>query len=618
MKLSAIVIRPLFLISAIAFMILCAYTLLQSRRDIAAHAALTADNINNLISQNVSTSIENFDLSLEGVNESLAQLRRDVVPTNLQQLILFDKATTAAYFNDIFITDENGNIIRHSNSAGSIKISVAGNGLFIGKPFNNPLSHWTWAIPLSRRIDKDDGSFGGIVFGSLNLAYFITVFNSVELGDNSAVTILSTDGTLIARHPFQVEDIGLDMSKSAVIRSFQTAKKGTVAVNGVIDGVSRLYSYRQIANLPLIVSVGLSTDSIINAWWERIFVVVTLVLFIGAMLLIALYMLRQQFLSRQKAEHALKRSEERYRVLSENSSDAMLLRALDGTRLFATSALARLTGYTLEELAVRKLEDCVPPDFSPASKSTARQIADGATLVKNEFPFQRADRTWIWIESISNPSRDQFGQISGIITTLRDITDRKRHEFELESSAKTMSAFAMIDGLTNIGNRRSFDLALEREWQSASDHGHDLCIAMIDVDQFKKYNDRFGHQTGDEALKKVAATITRCLRRPSDFGARYGGEEFAVILPMTEEGGALTVLENIRASIHGQAIAHPEGIDARITVSIGLAVFNPGRFPHPADFIAAADKALYGAKNSGRNRVEIFHPGAQAERARVA
>jgi diguanylate cyclase (GGDEF)-like protein/PAS domain S-box-containing protein len=623
-------IRPLFFFSPLAFVILCAHTLVQSRGDVEARAALTSDNINNLIGQNIASTIASYDLSLQGVTERLAEITQDELSPRLQNLVLFDKAGSAAAFNDLFITDENGNILRQSSGADEIGQNVANTdyfkaqanqrpqGLYIGKPFNNGLSHHTWAIPLSRRIVMADGSFGGIVFGSLNIDYVINVFNSVELGKDSAVTIIGADGTLIARHPFKVEDIGLDMSKSAVMHAFSNSPKGAVEVRGLIDGIMRLYRYRQIADLPLVVSVGQSRSSIMAAWWERTFFVIALVALIGTMLLAAFHLLRQQVVSRRQAERALRESEERYRLLSENSSDAMMLRALDGTRLFATSALARLTGYTLEQLSQRRLEDCVPPEYTHVTRSTVDRIAAGEKIVNYEFPFQRADGSWIWIESNSNPSHDASGNLQGIITTMRDVTERKRREIELASSAEKMSAFALIDALTNIGNRRSFDLALEREWQYAQAHGNDLCVAMIDVDHFKKYNDRFGHLIGDTALKRVAAAIVGCLRRPSDFGARYGGEEFALILPNTQGDGALAVLENIRVSLYDLAIDHPDGTDGRITISIGLAVFAAGLYPHPADLIAAADQALYEAKNAGRNSVKLYRRDLRQEQPLAA
>ena len=602
-------------LGVVAFVALCIVTSLQSRNDAEARALLSEENISNLISQSVSTTIQSYDLSLQGVIEGLHEPTLASLDLTLQQLVLFDRAASADFFNEIYVTNKDGDIIRGSRSNAPVALNVAESdffrtlakapfaGMFIGKPFRNVLTKDGWALPLSRRIDNPDGSFGGIVLGSLNLAYFSSVFDNVELGEESAVSILQTDGTMIARRPAIPVTVGFDMHRSTLMKMFGPVTKGSYTSSGIIDGVRRIYRFQQIPNLPLIVSVGITTSYVFQLWWARTMVAFALISFIALMLAVALLLLRRQSLLKKRAESALRASEERYRLLSENSSDAMMLRTTDGTRVFSTSALARLSGYTLEELSRREVEDCVPAEYRQFPSETARMIAAGEKLVKREMPFQRADKSWIWIEARSMPSLDADGTVKGIVTTLRDITERKRLEVELQNNARQMSAFALKDGLTDIGNRRSFDQAIEREWNAAQAAGHDLCVAMIDVDHFKKYNDSFGHLAGDEALKRIATIINSSLRRPSDFGARYGGEEFAIILPHAGRAGASHVAEYIRMRMYLAGIAHPQGIDERITVSIGIAIMCANRHATPIDLIAAADDALYRAKRNGRNCV---------------
>ena len=129
---------------------------------------------------------------------------------------------------------------------------------------------------------------------------------------------------------------------------------------------------------------------------------------------------------------------------------------------------------------------------------------------------------------------------------------------------------------------------------------------MIDIDYFKLFNDTYGHLAGDECLKKVAATITGLIKRSMDFAGRYGGEEFAVILPATDELGAMAVGEKIRAAIEAQAIPHQRSyLGGMVTVSIGAAVMIPNSTTESAVLVDAADQALYTAKSSGRNRVVL-------------
>ena len=178
----------------------------------------------------------------------------------------------------------------------------------------------------------------------------------------------------------------------------------------------------------------------------------------------------------------------------------------------------------------------------------------------------------------------------------RELRRRQRAEDQLACLAAT-------DGLTGLDNRRQLDAAMETEWSRAHRSGKPLSMLMIDVDHFKAFNERHGHQGGDQALRKVAQTIADNIRRPGDMAARYGGEEFVVVLPETDSKGALVLAENVRKAI--ESMPPFPGDEQPITVSIGVA----SQMVHSGDKLAAffgiADKALYQAKNNGRNRVEL-------------
>lgn len=161
---------------------------------------------------------------------------------------------------------------------------------------------------------------------------------------------------------------------------------------------------------------------------------------------------------------------------------------------------------------------------------------------------------------------------------------------------------ARTDGLTGIANRKMFDRALREAMDEARDHSAHLCLLMLDIDLFKKFNDTHGHQMGDQVLKLVARTIESCVR-PDDTVARYGGEEFAAILPGVPLRGAMEVAERIRMTVAGKRITNRRsGTElGRITLSIGVSEFALGE--SMTMLIQRADKALYLAKRSGRNRV---------------
>ena len=174
---------------------------------------------------------------------------------------------------------------------------------------------------------------------------------------------------------------------------------------------------------------------------------------------------------------------------------------------------------------------------------------------------------------------------------------------ELKRQKELLKILSYQDGLTGIANRRYFDDTLIREHRRCLRTGSYLSALMIDIDFFKKYNDIYGHLTGDDCLKLVTQTMNSRLNRPSDLLARYGGEEFVCILPDTDMEGAVKVAEDLRTAVKDQQIPHESGIDGVVTVSIGVVSGLPAEGADPRKFLLQADHCLYEAKVSGRNRI---------------
>jgi len=174
----------------------------------------------------------------------------------------------------------------------------------------------------------------------------------------------------------------------------------------------------------------------------------------------------------------------------------------------------------------------------------------------------------------------------------------------LEEANAKLERLSFLDGLTNIANRRRFDEFLHIEWRRAAREAAPLSVILADIDFFKAYNDTYGHEAGDEILKKVAGALAAMLNRPADLVARYGGEEFVVALPGTDAAGALVLAERLRAAVEALAVAHSTSrAAAHVTISVGVATTIPERGAAPEALVAAADQALYEAKHDGRNRV---------------
>ena len=184
----------------------------------------------------------------------------------------------------------------------------------------------------------------------------------------------------------------------------------------------------------------------------------------------------------------------------------------------------------------------------------------------------------------------------------RKLTDSTSEVSQLREDLEDMRKETLTDALTGISNRKMFDMELRRAARDAMESGEPLSLMMVDIDFFKKFNDTFGHQVGDEVLKLLAGTLAKSVKG-TDIAARYGGEEFAVILPSTKLDGAYSVGEAIRTRISSKKLINRQtNTDlGKVTISVGIAQFNFGE--RISDLIGRADQALYTAKNLGRNRV---------------
>lgn len=179
-------------------------------------------------------------------------------------------------------------------------------------------------------------------------------------------------------------------------------------------------------------------------------------------------------------------------------------------------------------------------------------------------------------------------------------------EKKLNEANRALEALSSLDGLTGIANRRKFDDKMAQEWQRATRNRSNISLLMIDIDFFKNYNDTYGHQGGDFCLKEIADIIKNSEKRSTDLAARYGGEEFGLILPETEQNGAEEIARTLLNQVRKRDIKHINSTAASIvTISIGVATMTPQVKTTYAELIAKADRALYQAKDSGRNKLVV-------------
>lgn len=456
--------------------------LLDLRQDVWERAEQTSKNLVQVLERDINRNIELYDLSIQAAVDNLATPGLADVSPHLRQLILFDRAATARDMGVMLVIDEHGDVAADLDAVPPRKGSYAdreyfqvhrarpGLGLYVGRPIISRLTGEPM-LPFSRRVNKPDGTFGGIVLGTVKLTYFAKLFRQINLGRDSAINLYLDDGTRIMRHPFDEADIGVNIAGTPTFDGFLSAHSGSFIRVSVRDGIERQYTFTRIGSLPLILNVALSTKTVEADWRMKTVVIGSIV-----------------------------------------------------------SLLCGLT-ITLSLLFGREL--------------------------------------------------------------------RRR-----EAAQAELQRLSMTDALTGLPNRRAFETAGDRAWEEARRHNRPVSLLIVDADHFKRFNDRFGHQVGDEVLKALARGLSASVHRPHDLVCRVGGEEFAVLLPDTERAGALRIAEKIHAEISALTVG-AAGIGAgAMTVSIGLAALTP----HNAQdagltfLYRLADGALYEAKAGGRNQ----------------
>ncbi len=352
--------------------------LLDLRRDAWEKAGQTSGNLTQVIERDIARNGEILDLSLRAVVDNLRVPGVDALTPELRHLVLFDRAATAQDVGVMLVLDERGDIVEDAGAIPPRSGNYADRayfaahradphvGLYVGRPLVSRLTGERM-LPFSRRIDKPDGSFGGVVLCTLKLSYFSRLFHQLGLGPDGAINLYHRDGTRLMRHPYSEADIGTNIAGMPNFDRFLRDGAGSFVGNSVRDGVERFYTFAAVGDLPLILNVALSTATIDAIWLPKALV-------IGAALMV-------------------------------------------------------LSGLTISLCLL-------------------------------------------------------FG---------RELRRRAAVEAELER-------LSLTDPLTALPNRRRFARALDQALDGARGTGPTVSLLTVDVDHFKRFNDRYGHAVGDQVL----------------------------------------------------------------------------------------------------------------------
>lgn len=273
----------------------------------------------------------------------------------------------------------------------------------------------------------------------------------------------------------------------------------------------------------------------------------------------------------------------------------------------ANKAHAEFLGLDKYRLHKRRISDVLPQGLAEiAIKENKRVFKEKKHLnITRWFKNHKSETRLLAITK--TPVFNSRGEVSSLVCTAQDITRARRNQENLKAKLRLLKSQTIIDSLTDIFNRRYFDETLKREWGRAKRNEKHLSLIMLDIDNFKEYNDNYGHQAGDAALRKVAGALAQTVTRPGDIVTRYGGEEFAVILPQTVAEGAQKLAEKMLTRIEELGIKHEfSPVTNILTLSAGSASILPqGELKDLSQemLLNKADMALTQAKKEGKNRV---------------
>jgi diguanylate cyclase (GGDEF)-like protein/PAS domain S-box-containing protein len=587
----------------------------DERNSDLARGASDARNLVHSLAQHASRTIENVDVILDGIVERVEHDGMGAHQSVRMHKLMATRVKNAHQVRELGVLDETGRWIFSSLPT----LPSTNNGdrdyftyhrdhpdqsLRINPPLRSRITG-QWTLLLTRRIDNADGSFAGVTTAAIDLDYFQSFYATFSIGAHGGIGLYNSDGTVLVRRPFDVANVGRDISGQNLFKTrIPGTPSGSYRRASPFDDIEREVAYERLADFPLVVTVGLATADILTDWRNDVRYDVAVATVLAAITVMLGAMIAVQLRWRTKAQTSLRESEARYRLLAEHAGDVVIRLDLDGVRRYVSPSIEQVLGWTPEELTGRSAIDLQEVGTRDDLAQVIAAMRNGLDNARLATLARKADGSHIWVESSLKLIRDPAtGAPQEIVSVLRDISARKAAEEKLEAANARLQSLAATDGLTGLANRRSFDIALERECRRTARARQPLSLLMIDVDKFKDFNDGYGHQAGDECLRSVAQAIMQTFRRPGDLAARYGGEEFAIILPDTDEDGARAVAEALRLAVQGLGVPHQKSAAGVVTISVGIATKGRQGDPAGAILVGAADTALYAAKGRGRNAV---------------
>jgi len=314
------------------------------------------------------------------------------------------------------------------------------------------------------------------------------------------------------------------------------------------------------------------------------------------------YQLQQEILERKAIEEALRHSQEQLQQIT-NSVNAGIAYVDGNLRYrFVNTIYAQQFGQTCEFIQGKQVWEIIGIEAYQIIKPIIDRVLQGEPQT-TELEVRSATGESTYLNLSFTPEFNANHEVDGYYSVFFNMTERKRLENSLQEANNQLKRLANLDGLTQVANRRKFDEYLTQEWYRHLRTQEPLSLILFDVDDFKRYNDSYGHQKGDDCLIQITQAVKKVLHRSTDLLARYGGEEFVIILANTPASGAIVIAQQIQAAIHALEIPHFNSRSSGIvSVSLGISSLIPSPELLPEVLIERADQALYQAKAAGRDR----------------
>lgn len=477
--------------------------------------------------------------------------------------------------------------------------------LFISEPVLGRVSQ-QWSVQFTRPLYSPAGEFDGVIVVSVTPGYFSRFHQKIDLGPGASIAVTRAGGVVIARSP-QLTD-GTAMGKVLTGPQFlktNTLETGYYRRASQIDGIERFYAWRTLPRYGLLVVVGQSVDTAFGRFRSQQQMYVLGGAGISAFLTIFGFIALSAARQRTLAVDALAESEARWSFALEGSGDGVWDWNLRDNTVHLSKRGREVLHRDEDAIpaTVEALQQLVHPDDFATVSAALRAHLDGETpSYRTEHRSRGSDGSWVWILSRGMVvKRGKDGRPLRMVGTYSDISERKARE-------ELIRHLAQHDPLTDLPNRALYNDRLRQALLNARRENGSLAVIYFDLDKFKPVNDTYGHEVGDLLLKAVAERMRGCLRE-SDTVARVGGDEFVALLPrITAEADAVTVANNILLQLNTPF--EIEGHTLNISGSIGIATF-PSDGQDEASLTRCADRAMYQAKQGGRNQVQV-HEGKAA------